>query len=124
MSNPYKTKEFLELFKQWNKKLESDGLKAIENFSLPDPALIYWHSLRFRDVKEEEVYEVNKYYELALDVLERYPFKNPAHRNIWELHCEGFSIREITEKLKKHKKSWVSVIVLTIQKESGIGNKN
>lgn len=122
-NNPFNTKRFLTLFKKWNKILKRGGLEEIENFDLPNPVLKKSHNLRW---KKEELIEhivsTQNYYEKASEVLHTYPFKNENHQKIWELHCEGLSVRQIVLKIKKHpyKRMSVNRIITAIQKQSGL----
>lgn len=128
MSSPFKTPEFKALFQQWNQVLIEDGHEEIEDFTLPDPALIRWHSFSFsspcckRD--GERVEEIRGYHELAGRLLTEFRFKNDIHRLIWDLHCDGLSIRQIAHELRfwlwDLSKSRIHQVIARIEGESGL----
>lgn len=125
MSNPFRTREFSALFQEWNKRLKESGFVDAEDFTLPDPALKSWHSLKWesQDAQRRES-QGRQYIELAQDLLHNgFPFKNDVHRRTWELHCEGKSARQIEEALfsqligyKGRKKTNVHSIIIHIQR--------
>lgn len=57
------------------------------------------------------------YYEEALNLLKKYSFKNTSEKKIWELHCEGWTIREIEKKIKRYKRQMIHNIITLISKE-------
>lgn len=122
MSNPFKTPEFKALFAHWNQVLEANGHQEIEDFSLPDAPLKAWHNHRWKNCHPDHIPEIQKYYEAANELLKTYVFKSECHRRVWELHCEGLSVRKIAMKLrqKKLKKTAVHAIIVTIESTSGL----
>ena len=122
MSNPFKTPEFKNLFQQWNKILEQDGLKEIENFDLEVPVLKTWHNLKWKNLNSDRLCELKHYYELASELLQTFEFKNKFHKRIWELHCDGLSVRKIARQInrKDFGKTVVHEIIILISQKSGL----
>src|SRR5271166_5977613 len=100
------SKAFKELQAKWYKKLEKEGFEEIEQ---EDGNLKHWSSrvfaAKFNGVFFEDkksYYEsVETYYRTAGHFLNEYDFKSDKDRLIWELHSEGFSVREIVLTMKK-----------------------
>jgi hypothetical protein len=128
MSSPFKAPEFKKLFKEWNERLKQSGFQDAEDFNLPEPALKSWHSLKWENERaEKRSVEATHYFELAQDVLHTFPFKTDVHRRTWELHCQGLSVRQISDRLdfqligyKGKKRANVQLIIAAIQKAAGI----
>jgi hypothetical protein len=122
VSNPFKTPEFKALFEKWNGILEKNGHKEIENFSLPDAPLKTWHNLKWKNLDPNKVSDIQKYYEEAFELLKTYVFKTETHRRIWELHCEGVSVRMISRIINRRKftKTRVNVFILSVERSSGL----
>ncbi len=123
MANPFKTKAFQKLFQKWNKKLEKQGHEEIEDFTLTDPPLKCWHNSKWKQVESFE--ETVLYYQLASELLCHFEFENRTHRRIWDLHCQGLSVRQVALKVnrKKFTKTVVHTVIVGIQKKSGIKNE-
>ncbi len=124
MSSPFKSPEFRALFRDWNRKLERDGHEEIEDFTRPVPTLKTWTTTRWTASDPTRNEWRQQYYEMADRVLETFAFANRVHRRIWELHCEGLSIREIADRIRRrnYRKTAVAMVILTIQKTSGLKN--
>lgn len=122
MSKPFQTPEFKKLFKEWNEKLKESGFEEIENFNLPEPTLIDWHALRFKKIQGDEISLAGKYFELALNVLRTHEFETGTHRLIWELHCHGKSIREISGivNLNRFRRDMVHTFIIEMQALHGL----
>lgn len=126
--NPFKGPEFAKLFREWNEKLKRSGFDDAEDFSLPEPALKSWHSLKWENERaEKRAHDAKTYFDLAQDALHTFPFKTDVHRRTWELHCQGLSVRQIDETLhsqllgyKGRTRANVHRIILAIQKATGI----
>lgn len=95
-----------ELIKQWNRKLKDSGFEDIEDIYRPGRPLKDWHSTNLSNVPSVQIETTLLFYQKAGDLLHWYKFKSRTHRRIWELFCEGFSKREIEEKISKHKKKY------------------
>jgi len=127
--NPFKTPEFKALFREWNQKLRDDGFVDAEDFSLPDPALKSWHSLKWENESaQKREHEAKTYYALATELLHNgFAFKNDLFRRTWELHCQGMSERKIARVLrwqligyKGRGKTNIHDVIRAIQKAAGI----
>jgi hypothetical protein len=129
-SHKFKTKSFQKLFKKWNLILKEDGFKDVEDFSPPEPLLIHWDSFRFqrggRLRWNQEFGEA--YYSLASALLtDGFKFGSDFARRVWELHCQGRTIRAIERILywqligyKGCKRDCIHTIILKVQAVSGI----
>lgn len=134
LANPFKTPEFQKLFQHWNKVLEEDGFKDAEDFTLPEPPLKSWHSKKWMNcdgVGKKSLDQTTNYYELASELLHNgFEFKNDLYRRVWELHCQGMSVRKIEQALTfqligyiGRTKSNVNDVIMNIQKKSGLKNE-
>jgi hypothetical protein len=102
------SKEFKELKAKWDKKLEKSGLENIEQ---EDGNLKNWSSRVFSSSRSginvedriEYYKSVEGYYRTAGQFLHEYKFKSNKEKLIWELHCEGLSVREIMIIMRKRK---------------------
>ena len=97
MSNPFQTKEFKALHDKWNKKLEKEGLKEIDNTGISHAD---YFRLNYNNIDASSKAE---YYRNAGYFLYEHKFKTELERKIWELHAEGVSIRDIVNVLKKQR---------------------
>lgn len=135
MASPFDTPEFRALFTQWNQILKDAGHNEIEDFSQADPTLIDYVSTRWRTSRDGtdnhhghahplQLEAKRAYYEMADVLLKTHPFKSDEQRRIWECHCRGLSARAIADALsiKKHRKSTVATVIVTIQREAGLRN--
>jgi hypothetical protein len=129
LSSPFKSPEFQKLFQHWNKVLEEDGFKDAEDFSLPEAPLKSWHSKKWVS-GEAHMSESTNYYDMASELLHNgFSFKNDLYRRVWELHCQGMSVRKIEHVLSYQligyigrTKSNVNDVIINIQKQSGLKN--
>lgn len=87
MSNPFKTREFIELKAYWDDVLEKGGL--------PDPD----KRLTVRTFTLSEAEAKKTYYGIALGFLSSHLFRCELDREIWRLHCEGMGYKRIAIKL-------------------------
>lgn len=104
MSNPFKTKQFKDLEKEWYGRLTKSGFKDIERRDRIGKAagrmktgtldnIIHSYDEHQFSVKEE-------YYRVAGQFLHSYKFKSALEKSIWSMHSEGLSIRNIIKSLK------------------------
>lgn len=109
MSNQFKTKEFKKLNKLWYGKLKKEGFEDIERkdktgqkeervVNSPLHYIAKNYTLLQFEVKEE-------YYRMAGQFLHEHKFKSLYEREVWELHSNGVSIRNIVKKLKARKQT-------------------
>ncbi len=129
MGSPFKTPEFKKLFQEWNELLKQSGLGEIENFSLPEPMLKTWNSFDWSSESARDplrMLQARDYYEKAEEILRTYAFKNERQRMIWDLHCDGLSVREIERELTfwlwDTKASTVHYQIQQVQRKSGLKN--
>jgi len=103
---PTQSQEFKALQKEWDAKLKASGFDDIEDTTREDRPLKAWHNFRFKRTPIVQREATETYIDSAKALLLTYPFKNPTHRRIWELHCEGKSRREIEEAISGFKKTY------------------
>lgn len=95
--------EFKKLQAEWNKKLAASGFEDIEDSNGQLKGKWSGDS-DIRNKYTELTYAAKeRYYQLAGQFLNDYPFKTEKDRIIWEMHSEGISIRDIVKALKKRR---------------------
>jgi hypothetical protein len=87
----WKTKAFQELKSAWDRKLKDSGFVDIEAEGKREI------DLRNANVRDYEA--VQAYYRAAVRYLNSGEFSKEGHREVWALHCEGLSCREIASSL-------------------------
>lgn len=102
---------FKKLQKQWYKKLKDEGFKDIENVGYYMTSAI---NLRAVATKDREA--IQEYYSNATSVLYETQFDTEKEKKIWELHCEGLSLRKVAAKYGISK-SGAQSIIAKIQKK-------
>lgn len=97
MSQPFKTKEFKKLKDKWYKKLEKSGFIDVEQ---DENTLIDWDSFRFGTARNKSHYEHHQeYFSYSGEFLHTNEFESHKEHQIWSLHAEGKSIKEIADTL-------------------------
>lgn len=92
---------FKTLQKLWYKKLRDAGFEDIEDTNSPKEFLKTWHSSYFISRYTAESYERKEtYYRLCSHFLWDYAFESNLEREIWRLHSEGMSLRDIAKSLR------------------------
>ncbi len=108
--------KFKQLEKKWYKKISKD-FQDIENTNNETRLLKEWDSNFFRNNFNEIKYEATvQYYKNARRLLLTYPFENKTHEEIWRLHCEGITEREIAKRIRRYKKSMVHYLISNISR--------
>jgi hypothetical protein len=93
------SKAFKELQSKWYGKLKKSGFDDIEQ---DEEHLKIWHSHFFLSRYDATKYEAKEeYYRMAGHFLNDYKFKTKVEKLIWQYHCDGISLREITDRLKE-----------------------
>jgi hypothetical protein len=87
--------DFKKLQKTWYKKLAKSGFQDIEE----DEVNLYKYSNL--DSVSYLLPANETYYRLAGHFLHDYKFKDIHEKMIWKYHSEGFTYRELPEKVKK-----------------------
>jgi len=114
-----KDPHFKKLQAVWYGKLKEEGFVDIEDNSLSDVPLKQWSFNFFRMNYVPEKYEALKsYYDRANLILRTFNFQNEGYRQVWELHCQGFSERDIAKKISIYKKSAVHKIIAKILRDT------
>lgn len=112
------TKQFNKLQNIWYKKLKESGFHDIENNdeSLDKNGLLT--SARFNDRMSPDTYKNKEmYYQLAGQFLHENIFPTKLHKTIWELHAEGLSGRDISEKIGVLKKTEIYKTINTLKEQ-------
>lgn len=121
-SHPFKTPEFKALFQEWNQRLEASGHVEIEDFRQPSEPLKCWHSLKWVNPSGKVSRRRIGYFDEAMELLHIFEFKSEIHKQIWEMHASGMSIRKIAGQInrKKYRRDVVHSIILSIRVASGL----
>lgn len=102
---PQNNKDFKQLQAKWYAKLKKEGFEDIEraeDLMHPEYDLKAWHSKRFQINNTPESFQQReRYYQLAGQFTYDHEFSEASERQIWQLHAEGLSIREICRRLSK-----------------------
>lgn len=87
--------EFKRLKKDWYKKLSDEGFDDIE---LPSGFVVpaFSHKTHKKDVNYEAQAE---YYDQCLSYLHYGKFTKKMDKEVWELHCDGVTVRATAKKL-------------------------
>jgi len=105
MSHTFKTKEFKDLQKDWERRLKQAGFDDIERKDRVGRA-----AERLRtDVMENISHTLSvgqfeikqEYYRLAGQFLHEHKFKTSFERTVWEMHSNGISVVDIVKALQK-----------------------
>ena len=92
------TDDYNKLQSEWYERLKKEGFNDIENSRTR--LLNEWSVSFFRNYKDKNVYDVCEwYFDEARRILNEYQFNNDNDKAVWELHCEGRTIRQIAMKI-------------------------
>ena len=83
-----------ELVKLWYTKLKKSGFCDIED-NKGYNNVSHSHSSHFGSQDGDLIQAKMIYYDQCSDYLHNGTFEKPVHRKVWELHCEGATVREI-----------------------------
>lgn len=119
MKKFYQTDEFKKLQDKEYKKLKESGFEDIEDMRLPEPPLKKWHNLVFRKLDLNKIEDATTYFEAARKLLLTYKFESVTHKQIWELHSEGLSYRQIERAINKKgfKKRMIHEYIVHVKRE-------
>lgn len=93
-------------------RLRLDGFEDIEDPTKAERPLKQWDFNFFRNNFSQVSYRTTlEYYEEARNLLDTPCFESDSHREIWAMHCEGMSEREIADHLGIYKKSMIHYII-------------
>lgn len=101
-------KELQALQKEWYQKLKESGFKDAEQESAQnaEPYLKEWHSCYFSERHHPTVFQIkHEYFYRAEQFLNDHNFSSETEREIWRLHSEGVSYREIAKRLGNKKRA-------------------
>lgn len=114
------TKEFKALQKIWYDKLTKKGFVDIESEDYRYKRGVGINeTTRVRDKMRQAgavgVIAVQDYYSKANALLDKYKFKKPIDKRIWELHASGLTDTEIVKAINGvHKRTYVQRLVQLI----------
>lgn len=110
-----------KLEREWYQKLKDEGFVDIEDHTREARPLKSWHNHRFKRINPQKRAALEIYYNQARALLFTYEFLNPTVRKIWELHCQGFSKRQIAvlieNETKRYKRESIGLIIVKIARE-------
>lgn len=94
--------DFELLQKQWYQKLKEDGFVDIENTAYKNPDLLRYEGKYF--IKQYSPFEFEikqEYYERASEFLHTHVFESRLDEEVWKMHSDGVSVREMAAILKR-----------------------
>ncbi len=99
---PYQSQKFKSLQRSWYEKLSQSGFNDIENSKYEVSQLKDWHCVYFQIRHTPESFEAKQeYYRLATAFFNTHDFQSEQDKQIWLLHADGYSIREIAAMIQK-----------------------
>lgn len=115
VSDPFKTKEFKLLKAKWDAKLAAKGFNDIES-TRGNVSYLKVHECRKFHRREPQYYdETQEYFLRATHLLQTHKFGSVRERKVWELHADGWTVREIETKLKFYRNG-VHQVILKLRK--------
>ncbi len=119
----YKSKYLQKLIAQWDLKLEESGFHDVESRDKKtgELRLSAWDSHYFQIRTTPDVFESKQeYYLQAHHFLNSYKFKTQTEVHIWQMHSEGYGLRQIAQSLRdlgiRTNKDYVATIVIRLKK--------
>lgn len=111
------TKPPKELQAKWDKILRDSGFVDIEDRSSSREMLKSWHSTLFIHRFDKDRFEARQtYFHLATQFLYAYEFESELDEEIWRLHSDGLSLREIAKQTGKVSKDGAQKIIHRLQR--------
>lgn len=95
-----KDDDFIKLKELWYRKLKESGFKDIERSNGRLKAKAEDLCLLKRYYNEETFKEKQNYYFQASQFYWDYKFESKLQKEIWRLHSEGFSLRQISRRIR------------------------
>jgi hypothetical protein len=118
MPNSWKSKEFLDLHKEWNNKLKDADFKDAESYDYRtgEVRLKEWDSFYFQTHNDPEIFLIKQeYYYRAYQFLHQYNWVSKSEQQIWLMHSQGMGVRIISTYLQvrgiKTNKDYIASIV-------------
>lgn len=106
-----------DLQDKWDAILKREGFEDIEDRHSPREMLKSWHSTMFIHRFDKERFSARQqYFEIATHFLGQYEFESETDREVWFLHSEGKSLRDIATITKKVSKDGALKIIKRLQK--------
>lgn len=95
-----KTPKDKKLLEKWNKILEKYDDCNAEKYDYDDLKLKQWDNFKFKKLTPDQYESRLQYFANAREIASTAKFKNKTHRKVWELHSEGYSLRDISTEFK------------------------
>lgn len=112
--NRFRNKEFKDLQAYWYDIAKQTGFEDCEYANG-----VVKTEVNYRAAKLKVKASIKNYFSLASDILHSHEFKTELEKQIWDLHCQGLSIRE-TNKQVNCPVSTIHLILKRIQKKYGL----
>ena len=101
----FKSEKFKALKNEWYSKLKESGFDDVEQNDA-DENLKQWHAFYFQARHDPDAFSYKEvYFQNAQSFLEAHEFETEFQRIVWDLHCEGGSLRQIAYALSS--KVWL-----------------
>lgn len=111
MSAFWKTDAFKKLNAKWQKKVAKAGHVEIENTTSPKEELLRWHNHRFKETHLDAFVAKQEYFSKTRSFLHHGAFDSAKHKQLWTLHSEGSTIREIAKSMKLNKNAVCKILL-------------
>lgn len=95
----YQTEEFKKLNEKWRQRLKKSGFEDIEENRGEEQSLRVWHRHRSSYFDVLIFYHLQEYYYTANKFHDEHTFKSKTEKEIWRLHANGQSLRNISTQL-------------------------
>lgn len=97
---------------EWDAKLKASGFEDIEDRDSPREMLKSWHSTIFINKFDSARFAAKqKYFEMVTHFLNAHTFTSDLEHQVWLLHSEGKSLREIARETGKVSKDGALKII-------------
>lgn len=111
-----KAADFKEIEREWYERLKKEGFEDIEYSGSPSKPLKQYASYYFIARTDPLSFESKQnYYQRASQFLHDYLFHSDQEKKIWELHCEGKTLRQIAQSIETMNKDTVRKVILGLK---------
>lgn len=106
----YQSKKFKAEQAKWYRVLAKDGFVEQEDVSSPKEFMKAWHDNKFKKLTPDEFAAKQAYYTKARHFLLEHKFVNKLDKEVWAMHAEGESYRDIAIKINKAGTATLAII--------------
>lgn len=93
--------QFKQLQRKWYNKLKDSGFEDIEDTNSPKELLKSWHDIYFHKRHTFVSFRALQiYYQNCRSFLNTHPFQSHTERMIWQMHTDGYALRQISIQMK------------------------